>query len=77
MNIDVEAELESLLNIEIARELLLTKDPNLTEETFNIIWSKCNNNPYNAPVLWELFLELEEKESDENRNHCSFKSNNK
>jgi hypothetical protein len=39
---------------EIARELLLEKDPELPDTTFDYIWSISKGNPWNCPVLYDI-----------------------
>ena len=46
--------LNDIFKEEIARELLLEKDPNLTETTFDMIWGLCQGNAWNAPALYEI-----------------------
>jgi hypothetical protein len=54
-NIDAEQELYNILQQEIAKELLLEEDPNITDEDIENIWKKCEGNPANAPILHALF----------------------
>ena len=49
-----EQDLEDIFNLEIARELLLESNPLITDDEVNSIWSKCNNNPWNAPLLYKI-----------------------
>ena len=45
---------EEQFKYNIARELLFQEDPDITEETIEKIWSHCNGNPWDAPVLFKL-----------------------
>lgn len=48
------AELDDVFNLEIARELLVDIDPNITDEDLSKLYSKCNGNPWNAPILYSM-----------------------
>jgi hypothetical protein len=48
-------ELNDILNQEIARELLLEKDPELSDTTFDFIWSASSGKPWDCPVLYDIF----------------------
>jgi len=50
-------ELNEIFKQEIARELMLEINPELSQEKFEEVWSKCNGNPWNADILYKL-LEL-------------------
>jgi hypothetical protein len=47
-------ELNNIFQQEIARELLLEKDANLSDTTFDMIWSMCQGNAWNCPILYEI-----------------------
>jgi hypothetical protein len=47
-------DLDSIFNLELARELLLAENPLITDEEVDSIWAKCNNNPWDAPVLYKI-----------------------
>lgn len=47
-------DLNDVFNQEIARELLLELDPDLTDTTFDYVWSMAQGNPWNCPILFEL-----------------------
>jgi hypothetical protein len=49
--------LNDILNQEIARELLLEINPELSDTTFDYIWSMSQGNPWNCPVSYKI-LEL-------------------
>lgn len=51
---DLEEELELSLKKEIARELVFSKDQNVSDDDFEEIWLLCNNNPWNADIIYEL-----------------------
>lgn len=48
------SDLNDILQQEIARELLLEKDPNLTDTTFDFIWSVSQGNPWDCPILYDI-----------------------
>ena len=50
-------DLTEIFNQEIARELMLEHNPNLTQEKFEEVWAKCQGNPWNAGILYKM-LEL-------------------
>ena len=50
----MEEVLGHILNFEIALELLKEQNPNITDEEAEEIYAKCNGNPYNAPILYQL-----------------------
>jgi hypothetical protein len=47
-------ELNNILNQEIARELLLEKEPDLSDTTFDFIWSLSQGNPFDCPVMYDI-----------------------
>jgi hypothetical protein len=47
-------DLENIFNLEVARELLLEENPTITDEEVNNIWIMCENNPWNAPILYKM-----------------------
>lgn len=47
-------DLNEVFNQELARELLLELDPNLTSTTFDCIWSMSQGNPHNCPILFKV-----------------------
>jgi hypothetical protein len=47
-------ELNNILNQEIARELLLEKEPDLSDTTFDFIWSLSQGNPFDCPVVYDI-----------------------
>ncbi len=47
-------DLNDILQQEIARELLLEKDPNLSDTTFDFIWSASRGNPWDCPILFDI-----------------------
>lgn len=49
--------MNDIINQEIARELMLEINPNLTEEKFQYVYSLCKGNPWNAGILYKM-LEL-------------------
>lgn len=53
---DMENEniLTEILNQEIVRELLMEIDSEISDERVKFIWSHCENNPWNAPVMHKL-----------------------
>ena len=48
---------DDIMNQEIARELMLEINPDLSQQQFERVWSLCNGNPWNAGVLYQI-LEL-------------------
>ena len=50
---DVADQIEDVFNESIARELLLEVNPLITEE-IQLIYSKCDGNPYNAVPLYKI-----------------------
>lgn len=50
----MEDELVSILNFEIAKELLCEQNPNIGDDEVREIYEKCNGNPYNAPILFKI-----------------------
>lgn len=44
---------------EIARELILEINPNLTQEIFEKVWSLCDNNPWNAASIYKIISSYE------------------
>lgn len=52
--IDVEEELATVLNFNIAKELLKQINPNLSDGEILDIFEKCQGNPFNAPILYQL-----------------------
>lgn len=46
--------MDDILNLEIARELLVEVNPNITDAEVDEIWSKCNGSPWNAQILYKL-----------------------
>lgn len=54
---NMNEQLNDILNQEIARELMLEHNPNLTEEKFQEVWQLCQNNPWNAGIMYKM-LEL-------------------
>jgi hypothetical protein len=55
-----EEQLKLILIREIARELVLEHNPELTEDKFEQVWSLCKGNPWNAGIVYQL-LELNEE----------------
>ena len=49
-------------NRAIAEELLLDVDKTITQETMDLVWSKCNGNPWNAPILHALMQQAKTSE---------------
>lgn len=47
-------DLNDILQQEIARELLLEKDPDLSDNLFDVIWSASKGNPWDCPVLYDM-----------------------
>jgi hypothetical protein len=43
-----------ILNQEIARELMLEHNPDLTQKKFEEVWALCQGNPFNAGILYNL-----------------------
>jgi hypothetical protein len=56
------ATIGELFNIEIVRELLLEYDENISPETVLEIWSKCDGNPWNAPVIYLILKTAREQD---------------
>lgn len=50
----LEADLMGAMNKEIARELLLEKNPVITDEEIDKVWVMCKGNPWDAPILYAL-----------------------
>ena len=50
----MEEVLAQILNFEIVLELLKEQDPNITDDQAEEIYAKCNGNPCNAPILYQL-----------------------
>lgn len=46
--------LDTMLNQEIVKQLLLDENPHITDEEVLKIWKKCKNNPWSAPILYHL-----------------------
>ena len=59
----MEEVLGHILNFEIALELLKEQNPNISDEEAEEIYAKCNGNPYNAPLLYQL-IKLVKNEND-------------
>jgi len=52
---DLGQDLLQALNKEIARELLLEKNPAITDEEVDKVWAMCTTgNPWDAPILYAL-----------------------
>lgn len=51
---DLNGLMLDTLNLEIARELLTLANPSITDEDISAIYSKCNHNPWNAPILYSI-----------------------
>ena len=49
-----ENTMDDILNLEIARELLLQENPLISDEEVDKIWESCDGNPWNAPILYKL-----------------------
>ena len=47
-------DLNNVVNQEIARELLLEIDPNLTDTMFDCVWSAAQGNPWDCAVIFEI-----------------------
>ncbi len=50
----MEEVLQHILNFEIALELLREQNPSITDAEAEEIYAKCNGNPFNAPVIYQL-----------------------
>lgn len=48
---------------EIARELMLEINPNLTQEKFEQVWSLCDSNPWNAGIIYRRQLMVDVSQS--------------
>ena len=59
----MEEVLGHILNFEISLELLKEQNPNISDEEAEEIYAKCNGNPYNAPLLYQL-IKLVKNEND-------------
>jgi len=59
MNTLTELDLSDIFNQEIARELMLEIEPDLTEERFRQVLDLCDGNPWNAGLLYKM-TELKE-----------------
>lgn len=46
--------MREILNQEIARELMLEINPNLTQEKFEEVYNNCGGNPWNAGIMYKL-----------------------
>ena len=53
--------LQTILIYEIARELLIESYPDISTEMVDMICEKCVDNPFDAPILYQL-LQLTQKE---------------
>lgn len=56
-------QINDILNQEIARELMLEHNPNLTQQKFEEVWSLCQGNPWNAGILYKM-LELKNERTN-------------
>jgi len=54
-------QLNEILNQEIARELMLEHNPDLTQEKFEEVWALCQGNPFNAGILYKLLEKMNER----------------
>lgn len=50
----LEENVPDIINLEIARELLLELNPKMSDEEISKIYSMCQGNPWNAPVLYSI-----------------------
>lgn len=50
----IDNDLGDVFNLEIARELLKNIDPAITDKDLSKLYSKCNGNPWNAPILYSM-----------------------
>lgn len=46
--------MKEIFNQEIARELMLEINPNLTQEKFEEVYNNCGGNPWNAGIMYKL-----------------------
>jgi len=51
---ELEDELGRVFNLNICKELLMEINPNISDEEVNEIFDKCNGNPWDAKILYEL-----------------------
>lgn len=49
-------DIHEILNIEIAKETMLEINPEVSDSDVERIYSKCEGNPWNAGILYELML---------------------
>ena len=54
MTEELNTQIEEIFKEEVARELMLEINPNLTQEKFDEVWKLCNGNPWDAGILYEL-----------------------
>lgn len=47
-------QIDDIFNLEIARETLLEKNPNISNDEVEKIWGMCGGNPWNAVPLYEI-----------------------
>lgn len=47
-------ELNEIMNQEIARELILEINPQLTDDEFDNFWPMCKGKPFDAPILYKI-----------------------
>ena len=59
---NVEEEILAILNREIARELMLEKKIELSEQELDEILEKCKGNPWDVPIMHELLKLMKEKQ---------------
>lgn len=50
----MSVNLENVFNLEVARELLREINESISDETVNEIWTLCNGNPWDAPILYKI-----------------------
>ncbi len=46
--------MHNILNEEIARELLLEINPEISDEEFNKVWEICDGNPWDAEIIYKM-----------------------
>jgi hypothetical protein len=46
--------IDEIFNKEIARELLIEADPDITDDIVDRIYEACKGNPWNAPALYKI-----------------------
>lgn len=53
-DLDVEKELDTAMNREIARELMVKYDAKISNAELDLLLAECQGNPWDVPVMHQL-----------------------